>query len=133
MVEWPVQQSHQITIVGAHSDILACQIVLVDFHSSGGDGDKNNDDDVLHVGALHVSCEQFRMLQVLIPMTIVKQTLITLILEPPKNGVSVQLVRYVMLVVLNQKSKISQALKLLKNVLFMHGWITNMITLILLF
>ena len=26
------------------------QIVLVDFHSSGGDGDKNNDGDVLRVG-----------------------------------------------------------------------------------
>ena len=50
VVEWPVQQSHQIRIVGVHSEILAFQIVLVDFHFSGGDGGKSNDDDVLRVG-----------------------------------------------------------------------------------
>lgn len=111
------RQSHQIKIFDGHSGILFCLIILFVHPPSEDGGDKSSGDDVLHVGALHVSCEQFRMLQVLIPMTIVKQTLIALILEPPKNGVSVQLVRYVMLVVLNQKSKFNQALKLLKNVL----------------
>ena len=46
------------------------------------------------------------MLQVLILMTIVKQTLIVQILELQQNGVSVQLVLYVMLVVLYRKSMI---------------------------
>ena len=100
-------QSHQTKIFDDRFGILFCLIILFVHPPSEGGGDKNNDDDVLHVGALHVFCEQFRMLQVLIPKTIVKQTLIVLILELQQNGVSVQLVLYVMLVVLYRQSIIT--------------------------
>ena len=98
------RQSHQTKIFDDRFDILFCLIILFLHPPSEDDGDRNNDDDVLHVGALHVFCELFRMLQVSILMTIVKQTPIVLILELQQNGVSVQLVLYVMLVVLYRTS-----------------------------
>ena len=83
------QQTHPTETFGGRFGILFYQTILCLLPLFEDGDDRNNDDDVLHVGFLHAFCGQFRRLPVLIQKTIVKPIQTMLTLEHPLNGVSV--------------------------------------------